>query len=200
MALALVILLVVLFSQVVAWIGASVLSDAACLMYLYAFQRGTMAQQRRLKSDILATKAEMQRTSAQEQFAKWAKLRRKVDKGLEDLDKLNKQLVTVKASFAAGFRPVLWILTSGVQLVVGWWYGKQAVFYVPASVLGPLTWWLSFPFAPAGSVSCMVWQLACQRVIKIAERLVREGLAARRKVAAAPEPAREEVSAEKKNE
>jgi len=128
-----------------------------------------MTQQRQLKAEILTTKAELQRTSAQEQFARWAKLRRKVDKGLEDLDKLSawwfliiwdtvlmracadKQLVTTKASFAAAFRPVLWILTSGIQLFIGWWYGRQAVFYVPASVLGPLTWWLSFPFAPAGS-------------------------------------------------
>jgi CHD5-like protein len=34
-------------------------------------------------------KAELLQTSAQDQFAKWAKLRRGVDKGLSDLEKLS---------------------------------------------------------------------------------------------------------------
>ncbi|KAH7108366.1 CHD5-like protein-domain-containing protein [Auriculariales sp. MPI-PUGE-AT-0066] len=199
MALALFIFLAVLSTQIVSWVGASVLNDAACWVYLSIFQGAIMSQQRTLKSEILLNKAELQRTSAQEQFAKWAKLRRRVDKGLEDLDKLNKSLVSTKASFAAGFRPFLWILTSGVQLIVGWWYGRQAVFFVPASVLGPLTWWLSFPFAPAGSVSCMIWQFACGRVIKIVERLVRDALTAYQRKPV-PAVAVEEVTESKKEQ
>ena len=48
-----------------------------------------MNRQRQLKSEILLKKAELLQTSAQDQFAKWAKLRRSVDKGLADLDKLS---------------------------------------------------------------------------------------------------------------
>lgn len=72
------------------------------------------------------------------------------------------------------FSTVIWILTGGLQFVVGWWYRKSAVFYVPPGWFGPLTWWLSFPFAPAGSVSCGVWQMACRRVIKVGERVFKE--------------------------
>jgi len=46
-------------------------------------------RQRSLKSEILSTKSELLKTSAQDQFAKWAKLRRSVDKGLADLEKLS---------------------------------------------------------------------------------------------------------------
>jgi hypothetical protein len=46
-------------------------------------------RQRQLKSEILLKKAELLQTSAQDQFAKWAKLRRSVDKGLADLEKLS---------------------------------------------------------------------------------------------------------------
>lgn len=46
-------------------------------------------RQRALKSEILSTKSELLKTSAQDQFAKWAKLRRSVDKGLADLEKLS---------------------------------------------------------------------------------------------------------------
>jgi tail-anchored protein insertion receptor len=53
------------------------------------FYSSKQAQQRKLKSDILANKKELLQTSAQDQFAKWAKLRRSVDKGLSDLEKLS---------------------------------------------------------------------------------------------------------------
>ena len=48
-----------------------------------------MARQRQLKADILTKKAELLQTSAQDQFARWAKLRRSVDKGLAELEKLS---------------------------------------------------------------------------------------------------------------
>lgn len=72
------------------------------------------------------------------------------------------------------FSTAVWVLTAGLQFFVGWWYRKAAVFYLPPGWFGPLTWWLSFPFAPAGSVSCGVWQMACRRVIKVGERVVKE--------------------------
>ena len=71
----------------------------------------------------------------------------------------------------------MWIMTTGLQFVIGWWYRKAAVFYLPPGWFGPLTWWLALPFAPAGSVSCGVWQMACKRVIKVGERVVKEVMA-----------------------
>lgn len=59
-------------------------------MYLRLFHSSVASKQRKLKTEILSTKAEMLQTSAQDQFAKWAKLRRSMDKGLADLDKLSK--------------------------------------------------------------------------------------------------------------
>ena len=97
-----------------------------------------------------------------------------------------------KTSFGLKFGSTLWVLTTGLQFAIGWWYGRSAVFYLPAAWLGPFTWWLSLPFAPAGepgqylvswphqtsglsgSVSCGVWQMACRRVIRVFERVVKE--------------------------
>lgn len=47
------------------------------------------ARQRQLKAELLTTKKELMQTSAQDQFAKWAKLRRSVDKGIAELEKLS---------------------------------------------------------------------------------------------------------------
>lgn len=58
-------------------------------LHQYLFHKTTVQRQRQLKKEILTAKQELLQTSAQDQFAKWAKLRRKVDKGLEDLEKLS---------------------------------------------------------------------------------------------------------------
>ena len=58
-------------------------------LYLRIARSPLAARQRTLKTEILTTKSELLKTSAQDQFAKWAKLRRSVDKGLADLEKLS---------------------------------------------------------------------------------------------------------------
>lgn len=134
------------------------------------------ARQHQLKTELLATKKELVQTSAQDQFAKWAKLRRSVDKGIAELEKLSEysplaqaagcihmflvttshallsdsDLVASKSAFSAQFNSVVWILTAGLQFAIGWWYRKSAVFYLPPNWFGPLTWTLALPFAPPG--------------------------------------------------
>ena len=61
------------------------------------FVRPSYTRQRALKKEILANKAELNATSSQDQFAKWAKLRRKLDKGLADLEKLSTYCVFLKS-------------------------------------------------------------------------------------------------------
>ncbi|KAF8058019.1 WRB/Get1 family [Lyophyllum atratum] len=174
MSLILTIFALVFVTQLISWIGQSALLELVYALYLRVFHSSTDAKIRALKKEVLATKAELLKTSAQDQFAKWAKLRRSVDKGLAELEKLNSEVASTKAAFSMKFNTAIWLLTTGVQFVVGWWYRKAAVFYLPPGWFGPLEWWLSFPFAPAGSVSVGVWQMACKRVIKIGERVVKD--------------------------
>ncbi|KIK02704.1 hypothetical protein K443DRAFT_677426 [Laccaria amethystina LaAM-08-1] len=150
MSLLITIFLLVFITQLVSWIGQTVLLELAYALYLRLTRSAAFARQQALKSEILATKSELLKTSAQDQFAKWAKLRRSVDKGLADLEKLNSQIASSKSSFSLKFNSAIWILTTGVQFVVGWWYRRQPVFYLPEGWFGPLAWWLAFPFAPAG--------------------------------------------------
>lgn len=174
MSLIVTILLVAFFTQLVNWIGKSVLLNLFYSAHSYIFNKKNVQRHRQLQKDILLTKQELLQTSAQDQFAKWAKLRRKVDKGLEDLEKSNSVLSASKTSFSRKFNVILWCLTSGAQYGIGWWYGKTAVFYVPPGWFGPLQWWLALPFAPLGAVSVGVWQMACSRVLRILENIVKD--------------------------
>jgi tail-anchored protein insertion receptor len=58
-------------------------------LYTRIFVTGLYNEQNQLKSSIVQTRTELNKTSAQEEFAKWAKLRRRLDKALADLEKLS---------------------------------------------------------------------------------------------------------------
>lgn len=82
-----VIFLQVLVTQVIAWVGKSFLQDVAFDAYSKFVLGANAKKQRELRKQVLADKAELQKTSSQDEFAKWARLKRKVDKGLEQLEK-----------------------------------------------------------------------------------------------------------------
>ncbi|QRV97116.1 hypothetical protein RhiJN_25135 [Ceratobasidium sp. AG-Ba] len=171
------IFILVFLTELVRWIGKSVLLELAYPLYTRLFLKPTIDRQKTLRADVLAAKRDLLQTSSQDQFAKWAKLRRRVDRGLAELDTINSTLATSRTSFSMKFSTILWTCTTGAQFAIGWWYSRYAVFYLPPGWLGPATWWLSLPFAPRGSVSCGVWQMACQRVMRICERLIKDAFA-----------------------
>jgi len=174
LSLILTAFLVVLSAQVVSWIGESVLSEFAYSLYLRATQGSLVHQQNELKTNILKTKQELMQTSAQDQFAKWAKLRRSVDKSLADLEKLNSKVSSSKTTFTLVFRAILWTLVNIPQYFIAWRYRSQPVFWLPQGWFnGVMLWWLAFPFSPKGSVSVMTWTWACKSVLKIFEEVVR---------------------------
>lgn len=89
MQLAWKIFLAILVAQAIGWVGKKVLIDLAFSVYASLFLSSFDKRQRALKKSILATKAELSATSSQDQFAKWAKLKRKIDKELAELEKLS---------------------------------------------------------------------------------------------------------------
>jgi tail-anchored protein insertion receptor len=106
MSLIITIFALVFITELISWIGKSVLLDLvstftsnhintdvpSCQAYALhqtIFNASTVSRQKKLKTEILATKKELLQTSAQDQFAKWAKLKRSIDKGIADLEKIS---------------------------------------------------------------------------------------------------------------
>ncbi|POV94853.1 hypothetical protein PSTT_16610, partial [Puccinia striiformis] len=137
-------------------------------LYLWITGSSLLKKQINLKSQILKTKVEFQATSSQDQFAKWARLRRKIDKDLVDLEVLNKEISTAKVQFASLFSSLLWTFTSGFQFVLISWYRRSPVFFIPQDWFpSPIVWILSFPSAPYGAVSTTVWTIVCKRALAL---------------------------------
>jgi len=174
MTLLATIFLLVLLIEAIGWVGKPLLLSLAIAIYARTFDAHASKKLRNLKKSILQDQTQLAQTSSQDEFAKWAKLRRKVDKGLSDLENLNAEQSAKRNAISLKFNTVLWVLTSGLQLFIMWWYRKEAVFYVPRGWYGPAEWLLALPSAPRGAVSCTTWQMACQRTIKVVERVVRD--------------------------
>ncbi|KAL7417649.1 CHD5-like protein-domain-containing protein [Mrakia frigida] len=177
MDLALIIFLLALATEFLNWVGKSFLIDSAFNLYQLLSSTLTLKLQRQLKGDILRSKLELDKTSSQDEFAKWAKLRRKLDKLIADLEKTNGTLQTSKAAFTSNASRLIWILTTGFQFGLVWWYRKRALFYLPNGWLGGgVGWWFSFPSAPKGAISSAAWSMVCKRSIKSVEEIVRDFL------------------------
>ena len=65
------------------------------------------------------------------------------------------------------------LLTKAPQYLLPFWYGKEAMFWLPYGWFPYYAEWIiSFPRAPLGSVSAPSWQLACSGFITLVSELV----------------------------
>ncbi|KAF2840548.1 hypothetical protein M501DRAFT_930254 [Patellaria atrata CBS 101060] len=169
------ILLLVFILQVVIHIinkaGVGTINNFLWLLYnkLPTPTSNASRQQVKLKQEVLRLKKELAGVSAQDDFAKWAKLRRQHDKVMADYEKSEKTIGSSKASFDSKANLVRWVSTSGLRLFIQFWFARQALFWIPPGWLpGYVEWILSFPKAPKGSISVQIWAAACTTVIQIA--------------------------------
>ncbi|KAI3069534.1 hypothetical protein CBS147353_7045 [Aspergillus niger] len=170
-------------------IGASTIDNLLWLLYLKVPTPTSKKykEQNRLKREVVQLKRDMNNTSSQDEFAKWAKLRRKHDKTMEEYEAINKQLVSQKTSFDWGVKIVRWFGTSGLKFFLQFWYSKTPVFHLPEGWLPYyVAWLLSFPRAPMGSVSIQIWSNVCATAITTMAEVVTAVLLQRATAAAAP--------------
>ncbi|KAF9982313.1 GET complex subunit get1 [Mortierella antarctica] len=165
MQLAFGVLLVVLLTELINLIGKTHFTAMAYDLYLKIAHKERVVKQRQLKKEILTLKNDLARTSSQDEFAKWAKLRRKMDSKIVDLEKLTSDLHVSKASFEIKFKSLLWFITNGIQFLMVAWFRRSPVFYLPQGWFGPAERILSLPFAERGSVSIAIWFYFCRKFV-----------------------------------
>ncbi|KAI0479264.1 CHD5-like protein-domain-containing protein [Xylariaceae sp. FL0804] len=169
-SLLLVVLLLELVTHLVNTIGAATINDLLWKLYLALPTQTSKqaAEKKKIQKDYLAVRRDLNATSSQDQFAKWAKLRRQHDKLLEQLEKMKSSDEAQKAKFDRTAGIIRWTSTSGVKFILPWIYGKQPMFWLPVGWFPYyVEWVLSFPRAPLGSVSIVSWQAACTAVVML---------------------------------
>lgn len=87
---ALVILVVVFSVHITNLIGRDRIQSAILPFYLLLFHSNDRQTQTKLKKSIFETRQQLNKTSSQDEFAKWAKLRRSLDKMIAQLEATSK--------------------------------------------------------------------------------------------------------------
>lgn len=200
--LLLVVFLVELAVHLVNTIGAATINDLLwnCYLVLPTETSKAATEKKKLQSEYLKCRRDLNATSSQDEFAKWAKLRRHHDKLLDELEKKKKSHDSVKAQFDKRVGVIRWSATSGLKLVLPFWYGKQPMFWLPKGWFPYyMEWILSFPRAPLGSVSITSWHWACSGAILLASDLIMAilGLILGAKVQAREKPVKHQAAGEK---
>ncbi|KAI9013187.1 WRB/Get1 family [Gaertneriomyces semiglobifer] len=144
------VLLYAVFFQIVDSIGYGRIGSKLWSWYNGTVRHSEVQQFRKLQRDTIAVQTELGQTSAQDEFAKWAKLRRKLDKMKQDCENQAKkegttrQLFEMKVSW--GLRAIFWLL----QILMITVYRSKPMFYVPEDWIGPFKYLLALPLAPLG--------------------------------------------------
>ncbi|KAK7748035.1 GET complex subunit get1 [Cytospora paraplurivora] len=151
-------------------IGAKSINDLLWNLYI-STPLGTSKQireQRELQASYLKVRRDLNATSSQDEFAKWAKLRRQHDKMLEELEKKKSGIDASRGTFDKTVSGARWFCTSGLRWFLPFWYSREPIFWLPHGWFPYYAEWLiSFPRAPLGSVSVASWQLACAGVVAL---------------------------------
>ncbi|RBR26674.1 uncharacterized protein FIESC28_00534 [Fusarium coffeatum] len=158
-------------------------------------------EQRKLQADYLKVRRDLNATSSQDEFARWAKLRRQHDKLLDQLEKTKKTTEASRSNFDKVLTVVRIVVTRAPQYFLPFWFATQPMFWLPYGWFPYWAEWiLSFPRAPIGSVSIASWQLACTGVIALLSDLIvgTAGLLLNAKQAKEAPVAAEKVAAEEK--
>ncbi|KAE8210158.1 hypothetical protein CF327_g5928 [Tilletia walkeri] len=194
---ALAILLSALLAEIISWIGKERIINSLHYIFVRLFHSNVLAEQKRLKADVYSTKQELDKTSSQDEFAKWAKLRRKVDKGLQDIERLNASLTSTRSTFPMIVKAFLFLLTTVLPFVVKTYHRKTPVFWLPpGNWFGPIGWAASLPGAPAGSISATVWGIVCSRILIIVATTAKDLFSPSSQNAAQPMSEKEPVLAQ----
>lgn len=170
--IALTILGIVLFNTLISLVGsAAITSFLYSVIFGYILPNDLHRKQRALKGEILKGRTELSNTSAQDDFSKWAKIRRRVDKQGVELEAMNSSLASHRSSFEKVVKAVVFLGTTGLQFAYTSRHSKTAIVYLPEGWFGSLGWFLGLPFAPKGAISTTVFIFLIKRVLGVLTRV-----------------------------
>jgi hypothetical protein len=124
----------------------STYSEAISIVILNWWDKNQLVS---LKKSILETRSLLLKTSAQDEFAKWAKLKRQLEKLQKNYSEMSMAFTLKQQTVSWGIYIVSWMIYT---IVIGFHLSTPA-FYIKPNVMGVFTSMLNWPYAPVNSVS-----------------------------------------------
>ncbi|XP_030059694.1 guided entry of tail-anchored proteins factor 1 isoform X1 [Microcaecilia unicolor] len=124
-------------------------------------------QESQMRAEIQNMKQELSTISMMDEFARYARLERKINKMTDKLKTHVKtrtaQLAKVKWVINIGF----YILQAALMITLIWKYYLEPVTILPSKWIAPLERLVAFPTGVTGGVGITCWLVVCNKVVSI---------------------------------
>eukprot|EP00128_Syssomonas_multiformis_P018421 Colp12_sorted_trinity150504_noHs@22768 len=117
------------------------------------------------ESEVFTIQSELKTISMQDEFARYARLERKLHKEKEVLQRLSAKLSGKENSIAKnilfGTRAIMGVL----HIILFVMYRTEPIFFLPSEWLSPLGSFIAAPTGVEGAVGILFWMFVCRQVV-----------------------------------
>ncbi|XP_028817054.1 guided entry of tail-anchored proteins factor 1 [Denticeps clupeoides] len=124
-------------------------------------------QETEMKSEIQEMRKELSSISMKDEFARYARLERKINKMTDKLKTHVKSRTAHQAKIKWIVNIIFYILQAALMISLIWKYYADPVTVVPSKWIAPLERLVAFPSGVAGGVGITCWLIVCNKVVAI---------------------------------
>uniref|UniRef100_A0A803VGX0 Guided entry of tail-anchored proteins factor 1 n=8 Tax=Passeriformes TaxID=9126 RepID=A0A803VGX0_FICAL len=124
-------------------------------------------QESQMRAEIQTMKQELATISMMDEFARYARLERKINKMTDKLKTHVKARTAQLAKIKWVINIVFYILQAALMISLIWKYYSEPVTVLPSKWLAPLERLVAFPTGVAGGVGITCWLVVCNKVVAI---------------------------------
>ncbi|XP_035384095.1 guided entry of tail-anchored proteins factor 1 [Electrophorus electricus] len=124
-------------------------------------------QEMEMRSEIQNMRAELSSISMMDEFARYARLERKINKTTDKLKTHVKSRTAQQAKIKWIVNIVFYLLQGALMVSLIWKYYPVPVTVVPSKWIAPLERLVAFPSGVAGGVGITSWLVVCNKVVAI---------------------------------
>lgn len=120
-----------------------------------------------MRSELSSLKIERNQLSAQDNYAKWTKLSRRIDKLNKEILEFEKFLNLNKSNIASKINLIFKFLISIPINILRIFYSRSPLFFLPTTVFPSfILFFINFPFLKNGSIGILFWSFCLNSILK----------------------------------
>lgn len=120
-----------------------------------------------VREDIANVRTEMSRISMMDEFAKYARLQRKLIKMQDELKAEKMSVNSSRFKFRVMISSVVTVVTRFLMLFMLYMYRSEPVLILPVQWMSPFSSLISWPSQETGAVSVFLWIAICGSVSRL---------------------------------
>ncbi|XP_034404739.1 guided entry of tail-anchored proteins factor 1 [Cyclopterus lumpus] len=124
-------------------------------------------QESEMRVEVQEMKKEQASISMMDEFARYARLERKINKMTDKLKSHVKSRTAQQAKMKWVVNIIFYILQAAVMISLIWKYYSDPVTVVPSKWIAPVERLVAFPTGVAGGVGITCWLVVCNKVVTL---------------------------------